>query len=124
MKFETRMWHPNVSSQTGAICLDILKDKWSPALTIKTALVSLQALLSAPEPDDPQDAEVANMFKSDKPKFERTAAEWTATYATKQDDTQKMAYLTGMGFPEQQCRAALQASGGDQQQALEALLSG
>jgi len=124
MKFETRMWHPNVSSQTGAICLDILKDKWSPALTIKTALVSLQALLSAPEPDDPQDAEVANMFKSDKPKYERTAAEWTATYATKQDDTQKMSYLTGMGFPEQQCRAALQASGGDQQQALEALLSG
>ena len=118
------MWHPNVSSQTGAICLDILKDKWSPALTIKTALVSLQALLSAPEPDDPQDAEVANMFKSDKPKFERTAAEWTATYATKKDDTQKMGYLTGMGFPEQQCRAALQASGGDQQQALEALLSG
>ena len=81
MKFETRMWHPNVSSQTGAICLDILKDKWSPALTVKTALVSLQALLSAPEPDDPQDAEVANMYKSDRQKFDRTAAEWTATYA-------------------------------------------
>ena len=50
-KFVTRVWHPNVSSQTGAICLDILKDNWSPALTIKTALVSLQALLSTPEPD-------------------------------------------------------------------------
>ena len=53
-KFTTKVWHPNISSQTGAICLDILKDKWSPALTIKTALLSLQALLSAPEPDDPQ----------------------------------------------------------------------
>lgn len=51
--------HPNISSQSGAICLDILKDQWSPALTLKTALLSVQALLSAPQPDDPQDAVVA-----------------------------------------------------------------
>ena len=46
--------HPNVSSANGAICLDILKDQWSPALTLKTALLSLQALLASPVPDDPQ----------------------------------------------------------------------
>ena len=55
------VWHPNVSSVTGAICLDILKDQWSPALTLKTALLSLQALLCAPEPNDPQDAEVVDV---------------------------------------------------------------
>ena len=59
MKFDTKIWHPNISSQTGAICLDILKNEWTPALTIRTALISLQALLCSPEPDDPQDAEVA-----------------------------------------------------------------
>ena len=59
MKFDTKIWHPNISSQTGAICLYILKNEWTPALTIRTALISLQALLCAPEPDDPQDAEVA-----------------------------------------------------------------
>ena len=63
MKFDTKIWHPNISSQTGAICLDILRNEWTPALTIRTALISLQALLCAPEPDDPQDAEVARMFK-------------------------------------------------------------
>ena len=41
MKFDTKLWHPNVSSQTGAICLDILKNEWTPALTIRTALISL-----------------------------------------------------------------------------------
>jgi ubiquitin-conjugating enzyme (huntingtin interacting protein 2) len=43
MKFDTKVWHPNVSSQTVAICLDILKKEWSPALTIKTSLISVQA---------------------------------------------------------------------------------
>ena len=42
MKFVTRLWHPNVSSVTGSICLDILKDQWCPALTMKTAMLSLQ----------------------------------------------------------------------------------
>jgi len=53
MKFDTKIWHPNISSQTGAICLDILKNEWSPALSIRTALLSLQALLCAPEPGTP-----------------------------------------------------------------------
>eukprot|EP00921_Rhytidocystis_pertsovi_P003020 GHVQ01005032.1.p1 GENE.GHVQ01005032.1~~GHVQ01005032.1.p1 ORF type:complete len:140 (+),score=18.76 GHVQ01005032.1:342-761(+) len=50
MKFASKIWHPNISSQTGAICLDILKKEWSPALTIRTALLSIQAMLSDPQP--------------------------------------------------------------------------
>merc|ERR1719379_770661 len=81
MKFGTKVWHPNISSQTGAICLDILKNEWSPALTIRTALISLQALLSTPEPDDPQDAEVATQYRNDRKAWETRAKEWTEKYA-------------------------------------------
>lgn len=90
MKFETRIWHPNISSQTGAICLDILKNEWTPALTIRTALISLQALLSSPEPDDPQDAEVATMYKGDRAEFNRKAAEWVATFAKEETQADKI----------------------------------
>lgn len=81
MKFLTRVYHPNVSSATGAICLDILKDKWLPTLTLHSTLVSLQSLLCSPEPDDPQDAQVASHFKRDRADFDRTAKAWTLQYA-------------------------------------------
>lgn len=59
-----------------------MKDQWSPALTLKTALLSLQALLALPQPNDPQDAVVAKQFLTDQSLFKTTAAEWTATYAS------------------------------------------
>ena len=107
MKFDTKVWHPNVSSQTGAICLDILKKEWSPALTIKTALISVQALLAAPEPDDPQDGVVAKEYKTDFEKWKRTAKLWTEQYAMESSDTQVLAPLLEMGFSEEQVRSVL-----------------
>jgi len=122
MKFDTKIWHPNISSQTGAICLDILKNEWTPALTIRTALISLQALLCAPEPDDPQDAVVAQMYKSDLQAFNRKAAEWTQNYAREVTMEDKIQHLTEMGFPTEMCRDALERANGDQTVALNYLL--
>ena len=41
----------------------IFPDKWSPALQIRTVLLSIQALLSAPNPDDPLANDVAEQWK-------------------------------------------------------------
>ena len=98
MKFDTKVWHPNVSSQTGAICLDILKKEWSPALTIKTALISVQALLAAPEPSDPQDGVVAKEYTSDFEKWKRTARLWTEQYAMASSDTHAVEAETQDGW--------------------------
>lgn len=81
MKFITKVYHPNVSSASGAICLDILKDAWSPVLTLKSTLISLQSLLCSPEPNDPQDAEVAKHYMTSRSSFEDTARYWTHIYA-------------------------------------------
>jgi len=81
MKFITKVYHPNISSASGAICLDILKDAWSPVLTLKSTLISLQSLLCSPEPNDPQDAEVAKHYTTSRTSFNETARYWTQAYA-------------------------------------------
>lgn len=124
MKFHTKIWHPNISSQTGAICLDILKDQWSPALTIKTALLSLQALLCSPEPGDPQDAEVAKMYLNDRDNFNQTAKFWTETYAKETNQEDAIQRVCDMGFDRVSAKKALEKHGWDESAAVNELLGG
>lgn len=64
VRFITPIYHPNID-RLGRICLDILKDKWSPALQIRTVLLSIQALMGAPNPEDPLANDVASHWKTD-----------------------------------------------------------
>mmetsp|Transcript_25593 Transcript_25593/g.61677 ORF Transcript_25593/g.61677 Transcript_25593/m.61677 type:complete len:192 (-) Transcript_25593:463-1038(-) len=124
MRFDTKIWHPNVSSANGAICLDILKDEWSPALTMRTALLSLQALLCDPNPSDPQDAQVAAQYKKNKKEWEATAKFWTQSYAMAgEGNSKKVKQLVDMGFPEDKAKAALEKRNGDVNAALNDLFS-
>lgn len=81
VRFLTKIYHPNID-KLGRICLDILKKKWSPALQIRTLLLSIQALLSAPNPDDPLANDVAEHWKKDESGAIKTAKEWTLKYAS------------------------------------------
>jgi len=82
VKFLTRIWHPNISSQTGTICLNILKPAaWSAALNIRTVMITVQALLTSPVPDDALDAVVGRQHLGDIAMFNKTAKYWTSVYA-------------------------------------------
>ncbi|XP_023942683.1 ubiquitin-conjugating enzyme E2-22 kDa [Bicyclus anynana] len=127
IRFVTKIWHPNVSSVTGAICLDILKDQWAAALTLRTVLLSIQALLSAAEAGDPQDAVVAKQYRESQQLFLLTARHWTNVYAGGPsaiwEFDQKVQRLLDMGIDEHEARVALSHYDWELERATEQLFS-
>ncbi|XP_060644519.1 ubiquitin-conjugating enzyme E2-22 kDa-like [Drosophila nasuta] len=111
VRFTTCIWHPNISFVSGMISQDKLKSSWSAAITLRTTLLSLQALLSAPEPDKPQDIVVAKQYKENHDLFIVTAKHWSAAYAggsfSSADCDAKIQRIKDIGVDEKVARTVL-----------------
>ncbi|KAF7232205.1 hypothetical protein EG68_09105 [Paragonimus skrjabini miyazakii] len=78
VRFVSRCYHPNVDTY-GTICLDILKEKWSPLLTVENLLLSICSLLAEPNNDSPLNGQAAQLwnnqiaFRTEMLKFQATS---------------------------------------------------
>ena len=81
MKFVTKIYHPNIKTETGEICAEAIKNSWVPTLNANFIIKMLVELISNPNGENPQEAEIAREFLTNKSQFETNAKEFTTKYA-------------------------------------------
>jgi hypothetical protein len=64
MHFVTPICHPNVLFKTGEICLDILKEAWTPIWTLESSCRAVIAMLAAPEASSPLNCDAGNLLRA------------------------------------------------------------
>jgi len=82
VKMITKVYHPNINPQSGNICVNILKKGvWVPTNNIQSVLLSLQGLLTKPNPDSPLEGETNKVYLENIDKYNETVREWVKLYA-------------------------------------------
>ena len=83
--FRTKVYHCNINSE-GWISLDTLYENWTPVFTVDKLLLSIQALLTECNPEDPLVPEIAAQYVNDREEYDRICREWTKKYATEESE--------------------------------------
>lgn len=78
------MYHMNIST-SGNVCVSSItsNEGWGRAQDISTVLLSIFIIFSKPNPDSPYRSDIAQLYKTDKKKYEEKVKEECAKFALK-----------------------------------------
>ncbi|KAL5347100.1 hypothetical protein ACLOAV_008243 [Pseudogymnoascus australis] len=78
VRFRTRVVGSNVDFETGEVCLDLLKDNWSPAYTLEKTVEAVALMLANPGVDSPLNVDVAALLRSGDAVGAESLVRWAA----------------------------------------------
>jgi ubiquitin-conjugating enzyme E2 D/E len=82
VKFVTRIYHPNIKTDTGEICADVITNSWAPTVNLRAVLGTIKTLLEEPNTESPLEPEIAELFANDRAAYMVKAKAHTAEFAT------------------------------------------
>ncbi len=83
IKFATKIYHPNVKTDTGEICMQAIESKWVPTLNATFIVQAILTLMRTPTAENALEVDIATKFQNNFNQWQATAVEWTALYAKK-----------------------------------------
>jgi ubiquitin-protein ligase len=83
IKFVTKIYHPNVKTDTGEICMQAIESKWVPTLNATFIVQAILTLLRTPTAENALEVDIATKYQNNYNQWQAQAVEWTAQYAKK-----------------------------------------
>ncbi|KAJ1652663.1 ubiquitin-conjugating enzyme E2 H [Dispira simplex] len=82
--FVNKIFHPNIDELSGAVCLDVINQTWSPMFDLGNIFeVFLPQLLRYPNPSDPLNGEAAALMLRAPKDYDTKVKEYVTLYASK-----------------------------------------
>ena len=81
VQFVTKIYHPNVKTDTGEICAQAIQQSWVPTLNVQFIIKMLMELIENPNTENPMEAEISGLLMLNPSKFKENAKEYTEKYA-------------------------------------------
>lgn len=89
VRFQTKVFHPNVWWEDGLICVDILKDGWTPSYDVLAILHSIRLLLVDPNPLSPANLEAALLYRDNRAEFNQRVSQMIQDSLDTDDDEEE-----------------------------------
>lgn len=81
IRFLTKIYHPNIKTDTGEICDDMINSNWQPTLNTKYCIETLRGIMENPDTDHPIETDIATQMREKPKEFEKEAKKYTKEHA-------------------------------------------